>query len=196
MKRDFTELIGNYVQYIKINQDRTLIRFEGHPGEFIFATWGDCCAGLEFQDIEYPAKKPEHGWRIDKVEEEKAYGYRLNTYEGDIVISCRGTGGDWGGYETGVDLVYYKSWPHFRQTPEWTEFKEMNYQIHHKDCTVGKTLTCNMDCVESYCPFCKKFRAKDEYCTLVYTETSTYCLTEKNYPARLVYRPPQDEIKK
>lgn len=125
MDKDFSALIGYYVETIELDEDRQLIRFKSRDSELIFSTFGDCCAYLEFEDIEYPAKKPEHGWRIDSVDEDKEYGYRLKSYEGDIVISCRRLGGDWPGYETGVILVYYKRNVWFDKEHKWTKFKEI-----------------------------------------------------------------------
>ena len=121
----FDILLANYIDTIYLNEDKDLIMFDGESACFVFGTTGDCCAHLVFEDIEYPAKKPKSGWRIEKVEEIDEYGYRLKTYEGDIVVSCRRDDDAWGGYDTGVTLHSYKWKNAFEEEIKWTEFKEI-----------------------------------------------------------------------
>ena len=126
MTENFEALIGYHVQVIMINEDRDLILFNSRDDAFVFRAWGDCCATLIFEDIEYPSKKQPYGWRIDGVEEVEKYGYRLKTFEGDIVISCRRTDDAWDGYDTGVEILLYQNKPMLEKEKDikWVEFKE------------------------------------------------------------------------
>ena len=46
---------------------------------------------------------------------------------------------------------------------------------------------------ENKCGFCKKIRAEDEYCVQIYHENGVDCVTQSNYTAEFVYRPPGEK---
>lgn len=122
---DLKQLLNSYVTDILLNEDKTMIRFELCNRSLIYTSWGDCCAQIYFEDIEYPAKKPDqYGYSIQSVEVVEEYGYRIKTQVGDIVISGRyADSSGWGGYEVGTAL--WAVIPKDIEKENWTKFEEV-----------------------------------------------------------------------
>lgn len=120
---DLKELLAEYIQNIYINEDSMMINFSCTREDYIYRSYGDCCASIYFEDIEYPATKPEHGYRVYSVEIVEEYGYRIKTDVGDIVISGRyECNSGWGGYDVGCELyaiipkdIHEEVWKHFKE---------------------------------------------------------------------------------
>ena len=124
-KCDLKELIGNFLEAIFISEDKKMLRFEMCNLSIIYTSYGDCCATIYFEDIEYPANKPDkHGYRIESIEVVENYGYKIKTQVGYIVISGRyECGSGWGGYDVGTML--WAIIPKDIEKEKWKKFEEV-----------------------------------------------------------------------
>jgi hypothetical protein len=117
------EIVNKYIKAIYITEDAQSIKFETDHEYYLYKSEGDCCACIYFEDIEYPARKPENGYLVKSIHLVDKYGYRITTDVGDIVISGRyDSASGWGGYDVHCEL--WGIIPKDLEGCKWKEFKD------------------------------------------------------------------------
>src|SRR5580692_5579511 len=117
------ELIGKTIKKININEDKTMLHFECEEGDIVYYGYGDCCAKIYFEDIEYPDLL-QRNYKVQDVHKAHKYGNILNTDKGPIVIPGRYHDNGYGGYDAGVALADDIQKHKWLKTEKWTHFKE------------------------------------------------------------------------
>lgn len=116
------ELIGRTIAKININDDSRCIHFALDDGDLVYIGWGDCCACVYFEDIEYPYSATG-SYKVIGARQAKDYGNILITDKGLITISGRYyDGSGFGGYSAGIALADKELTEKLLQEDTWKEF--------------------------------------------------------------------------